>query len=519
MAEVSVILTTYNRAHYIEQAIQSIFSQTFQDYEIIVLDDGSDDGTRELLTPFMDRIRYVWQKNSGSPIGAKNAGLQLARSTWVAYLDSDDIWEPFMLETRMKAVRKHPYIGFVYGDCYFFKDGEFQSRRLVPAPGRDNDHAERFCHDHFSNLLLAFDGILFRRSYLEGIGRLDQSAYPNADWDAIMRIALRWGAYYTDYPGVNVREHGSRSQADRIAAGKSVLKSYQKLLSEFPEFGRSLGETADWAISKRQEELCLEYLRQLRTQEAKLLLRALIASKHINRSVRLRYRLLFDGLRAGMGIETLEKLLCALMLSASRLQKQFRTVLNTERLWTRMPYHFYKVRRFFWDHKAEEAYRLRGFTRTEDYWLIADKLRSIKPKSVLDIGCGRGRYFSMFAQVERIVAIDISQKALNRIPSEYQKDPRFRIIKIPVEKFQVHEPVDLAISDMVLAHIPPSHIRRAIRQITRAAREILLDENMTTNKYYCFVHPYESLFKAEGFDLIDHKRLEFGNVLYHFRRA
>ena len=184
-----------------------------------------------------------------------------------------------------------------------------------------------------------------------------------------------------------------------------------------------------------------------------------------------------------------------------------------------MPYQFYRIRSLFWDYKAEEAYRLRGFARTEDYWLIADKLNVIKPKSVLDIGCGRGRYFSMFAQVKCIIAIDISQKALDRIPLKYRNDPRFRIIKIPVEEFQIDDPVDLAISDMVLAHIPPSHIHKAVRRIARSAKEVLLDENITTNKYYCFVHPYESLFKAEGFDLIDRKNLTFGNVLYHFRRA
>ena len=103
MPTVSVIIPTFNRSKLVINAIRSVLRQTYRDYELIVVDDGSTDDTPEALKPYMDRIRYVHQPNLGAS-AAQNRGGQLARGKWISILASDDVWLPTKLEAQLKAV-------------------------------------------------------------------------------------------------------------------------------------------------------------------------------------------------------------------------------------------------------------------------------------------------------------------------------------------------------------------------------------------------------------------------------
>ena len=107
MPKVSVIIPTYNRAEFVTKAIQSVLGQSFKDYEIIVIDDGSTDATREALAPYMDRIHYIHQKNSGVS-SARNAGILQSRGEWISFLDSDDEWMENNLSTQMAHIEEFP---------------------------------------------------------------------------------------------------------------------------------------------------------------------------------------------------------------------------------------------------------------------------------------------------------------------------------------------------------------------------------------------------------------------------
>ena len=97
MPTISVIIPTFNRSKLVVNAIDSVLNQTYKDYEIIVVDVGSTDDTRESLKPYMHRIRYVCQANLGAS-AARNRGIQLARGKWISILDSEDLWLPTKLE-------------------------------------------------------------------------------------------------------------------------------------------------------------------------------------------------------------------------------------------------------------------------------------------------------------------------------------------------------------------------------------------------------------------------------------
>src|SRR2546428_4234233 len=128
MPTVSVIVPTFNRSKLVVNAIQSVLCQTYRDYEIIVVDDGSTDNTAEALTPYMDRIRYVYQANLGAS-AAQNRGVQLARGKWISILASDDLWLPTKLEAQLKVVAS---LGKDFGACFTNCDF-FGNTHVIPS--------------------------------------------------------------------------------------------------------------------------------------------------------------------------------------------------------------------------------------------------------------------------------------------------------------------------------------------------------------------------------------------------
>jgi glycosyltransferase involved in cell wall biosynthesis len=121
MIPVSVVIPSYNRAHCILETLESVYSQTFRDFEVVIIDDGSTDNTREVLAPFGDRIRYIHQENRGLA-GARNRGIAEARGEWIAFLDSDDLWLPEKLELQFQAVTRSPDLAVHVTNATIFRE-------------------------------------------------------------------------------------------------------------------------------------------------------------------------------------------------------------------------------------------------------------------------------------------------------------------------------------------------------------------------------------------------------------
>lgn len=124
--KVSVIVTCFNREMYIAEAIDSILAQAFTDFEILVIDDGSVDGSAKICQSYGDRIRYMYQGNQGAS-AAKNAGITAARGEYIAFLDSDDRWEPHKLQLQMNYLATHASVDIVYAHA-----AQFLSPELPP---------------------------------------------------------------------------------------------------------------------------------------------------------------------------------------------------------------------------------------------------------------------------------------------------------------------------------------------------------------------------------------------------
>jgi len=185
MPRVSVVIPTYNRAHLVAEAIESVLTQSFTDFELIVVDDGSTDQTEEVLRAITDpRLKYLEQPNQGAS-AARNTGIRAATGEYTAFLDSDDLFLPKKLSLQVALIADNPAVGLVYGKylssigaglggsmktagvCY----PQLDLRRLLLGPAF-----------HWSTVLI-------RRSALEQVGGFDPSV-SGEDWELTLRLAL-----------------------------------------------------------------------------------------------------------------------------------------------------------------------------------------------------------------------------------------------------------------------------------------------------------------------------------------
>ena len=176
----SVIVPTWQRRDLVRRALESVFAQTYRDFETIVVDDGSTDGTREALEPLGERITYLWQENGG-PSAARNAGIAIARGELFAFLDSDDLWLPSHLETTVAAIDRHPRAVLATtasGPLATYEPGRIELTDPLP----------RLLADNFVRWIHA---AVVRREAVSAIGGFDERIRAGEHHDLFLRLALR----------------------------------------------------------------------------------------------------------------------------------------------------------------------------------------------------------------------------------------------------------------------------------------------------------------------------------------
>src|SRR5438132_1599837 len=134
---VSVVIPVYNGERYLADAIQSVRDQTYQNFEVIVVDDGSTDGSADVAQRFGEAIRYVHQANGGV-CKARNAGIAAARGAYIAFLDQDDLWLPDKLAAQVTYLDSHPEVGAVYCQCQVMGNTELRSDPFYAEPVKDD---------------------------------------------------------------------------------------------------------------------------------------------------------------------------------------------------------------------------------------------------------------------------------------------------------------------------------------------------------------------------------------------
>jgi glycosyltransferase involved in cell wall biosynthesis len=234
MSKVSVIIPTYNRAHLIRRAIQSVLNQTYQDFEIIVVDDGSTDNTEEVVKSFNDaRISYIRHENNKGEAAARNTGIKAAKREYIAFQDSDDESFPQRLEKQIKVFENESLkIGLVYSDMILI-DKKGKKRYIKPAEFSPKD---KFIYKkalNYERVCIGIGTSLVRKSCFEVVGFFDDKIPYFVDAEFFIRLSKYFYFYHISEPLINFYrvdydrvENFNRSPKNLVISRKLILKKY-----------------------------------------------------------------------------------------------------------------------------------------------------------------------------------------------------------------------------------------------------------------------------------------------------
>ncbi len=182
---ISIVMPAYNAARYISESLQSIQEQTYSNYEILVVDDGSSDNTVEVLDPWMDTIRYIYQENQG-PSAARNEGIRQAQGDYIAFLDSDDLYYSTHLAGQIEHLIRYPQLAFVVSGWESIDSRGRALAKVEPWAGLPQLD---------TRTLLIYKPVLpsammFRHEWLNRVGGFDHRLRQAEDLDLVMRLCI-----------------------------------------------------------------------------------------------------------------------------------------------------------------------------------------------------------------------------------------------------------------------------------------------------------------------------------------
>jgi glycosyltransferase involved in cell wall biosynthesis len=240
---VSVIVPCFNQAHFLRQAVDSAIAQSYPNVEVVVIDDGSTDGTWDVARSYGDRVKLVQQQNSGLP-AARNAGIAAASGEFIVLLDSDDVLLPECIESRMRVMQSDPEIGIVAG---YYREIDEQGNLIDRVP-----EVRRISSlPHFYQTVKRNWGPpvswTIRRRALELCGPFDPFLRSCEDWDLLIRISRKFkigydpsvGAHYRQLPNSMSRNHIVMYDAMATLMRKNSAYAWSKVGFWFwSQFGR-----------------------------------------------------------------------------------------------------------------------------------------------------------------------------------------------------------------------------------------------------------------------------------------
>lgn len=252
---ITVVIPAFNRQHTISYCLDSVLLQTYQNLEVIVVDDCSSDGTVSLVNSYPDaRVRcIVLEKKTGAQ-GARNRGIREAKSDWIAFHDSDDEWLPYKLEKQVRVLADADYSpwNFLYSNAYCL-DKARGDKRVITLPVVEGDN-------QYSTLLQApaplFPTMLVSKKALEKIGYLDEQVPSFQEWDTSIRLAKYCRVRHLKEP-LMIYHIGS---GDSISGNRAKkVEGWHYIMTKYENDTRTLcGEKAWLNLNLKLLEMCLE---------------------------------------------------------------------------------------------------------------------------------------------------------------------------------------------------------------------------------------------------------------------
>jgi glycosyltransferase involved in cell wall biosynthesis len=230
MIEVSIIIPTFNRAEKVERAVSSVLSQTFTNFEVIVIDDGSSDRTAEALAPFCNHISCITHPKNRGVSAARNSGIKIARAPLIAFLDSDDYWLPEKLDVQVRFFQENPETVACQTQELWIRNGQrVNPRRKHQKPSGDIfEPSLKLC-------LVSPSAVMLKRFLFDQVGLFDEDFPVCEDYDLWLRISCRYPVYVIDQKLV-IKEGGASDQLSASLKGMDRFRimSMIKLLKNSP---------------------------------------------------------------------------------------------------------------------------------------------------------------------------------------------------------------------------------------------------------------------------------------------
>ncbi|MBZ5561106.1 MAG: glycosyltransferase family 2 protein [Acidobacteriia bacterium] len=245
MPTVSVVIPAFNCGQTVAEALKSVLAQTFHDFEIVVVDDGSQDNTAAGVRSAAPNAVYVRQENAGVS-AARNHGIRIATGEYIAFLDADDVWDPHKLEKQVRVLDEEPEIALV---CSDFSTASSEGS-VEPSYLKHCRHARSgYVFDEVvQEYFILTSSVLVRRSCLAEVGGFDESLRVTEDRDLWLRICHRWKISLLTDPLVIKRNRPGNLSSDTGRAGSSRVKVFEKALRTLPD------------LSSRSRRLILDQL-------------------------------------------------------------------------------------------------------------------------------------------------------------------------------------------------------------------------------------------------------------------
>jgi glycosyltransferase involved in cell wall biosynthesis len=225
MALVSVIIPTHNREDFITECVESVLKQTFQDFELIVVDDGSNDSAVEKLKPYFSKLIYLKQANKG-PSSARNTGIRVSNGTWICFLDSDDLWRPKKLEKQIEYFQSNSEAKICYTEEIWYRKG----RRVNPA--KKHQKYSGWIYEKMLPLcIISPSSVMIHRSIFDAIGLFDESLLACEDYDLWLRIGAKYPIHLLSDPLI-IKRNGHEGQQSQKFWGmdRFRVKALKKML-------------------------------------------------------------------------------------------------------------------------------------------------------------------------------------------------------------------------------------------------------------------------------------------------
>jgi len=221
MQNVSVILTCYNGARWISQAIKSVLAQTYKDFELLVIDDGSTDSSKEIISTYLSdkRVHYLYQENKGFS-AAINKGIKESKGDFIGFVGQDDLWMPNKLEVQIRYFDEHKAVDLVHSN-YYSIDSEGKIIKVIEIKIPSFSSKKKLIEYLFINNFIGFETVLVKKRCFDEVGFFDERMTGFSDHDMWLRIAGKFNIAYIDLPLVKKREHELQLSKTRI---EQVLK-------------------------------------------------------------------------------------------------------------------------------------------------------------------------------------------------------------------------------------------------------------------------------------------------------